>query len=313
MTMFDNYLMVDWSSNKKPKTGADSIWLAWVKKNEQIKFFNPKNRSEALEKITELLKNNGRTIVGFDFPFGYPADSYSNFGFDNWSKLWKFIHDEIMDEGNERNRFEVAGKINNTYFGNLFENNDEHHGPFWGHPNPNNNRFKGLPFNKQEGYNRNLKADKKLPEQFRTIEKLTEGAKSVWQLYGNGSVGSQVLLGIPVVNILREESNCLVWPFVSFKEIDNSDKHVIAEIYPSIWNEDEKNIGLCKDAGQVKTVVQQIFCQDKKGDLKNLLNEPYNHDKKDIITEKEGWILGVNKTGEVAKIIKENRPYILYD
>ncbi len=311
MTIFDNYLMVDWSASMDlNNTGENSIWLAWVKKNEQIKFFNPRNRSEALEEITELLNINGRTIVGFDFPFGYPADSYSNFGFGNWSNLWKFIHDEIMDERNERNRFEVAGKINNTYFGNLFKNNNKH-GPFWGHSN--NKIFEGLPFNTKKDYNINLKADKKLPEQFRTIEKLTKGAKSVWQLYGKGSVGSQVLLGIPVVNILRKNFNCLVWPFASFNEIDNSDKHVIAEIYPSIWNEDEKNIGLCKDAGQVKTVVQQIFCQDKKGDLKNLLNEPYSHDKKDIITEKEGWILGVNKAGEVAKIIKENRPYILYD
>ncbi len=312
MTMFDNYLMVDWSASMDlNNTGENSIWLAWVKKNEQIKFFNPRNRSEALEEITELLNVSGRTIVGFDFPFGYPADSYSNFGFDNWCKLWEFIHDEIMDEGNERNRFEVAGKINNTCFGNLFENNNEHHGPFWGHPNPNNNRFEGLPFNTQEYYNINLKADKTLPEQFRTIEKLTKGAKSVWQLYGSGSVGSQVLLGIPVVNILRKNFNCAIWPFES---IDDRNKHVIVEIYPSIWKskeEDKRNLGLVKDAGQVKTVVEQIFCHDRDDSLQDLFNAPNSYGEN--ITEKEGWILGVDETGKPAKLITSNRPYILYD
>ncbi len=305
MTMFDNYLMVDWSSNKKPKTGADSIWLAWVKKDEQIKFFNPDTRTKALEKITELLKSNGRTIIGFDFPFGYPADAYDEFKFknakcENWKNLWKLISYRIKDNhDNSNNRFEIANKLNLHFKGES---------PFWGR-DANHTQYKNISTNKPTRFAKGSHD----PLQFRTIETYFRKAKSVWQLAYNGCVGAQTLMGIPYLSLLKKRGDCLIWPFASFNEIDNSDKHVIAEIYPSIWNEEEKNIGLCKDAGQVKTVVQQIFCQDKKGDLKNLLNEPYNHDKKDIITEKEGWILGVNKTGEVAKIIKENRPYILYD
>ena len=30
MTLFDAYLMVDWSAEARPKLGRDSIWLALV-------------------------------------------------------------------------------------------------------------------------------------------------------------------------------------------------------------------------------------------------------------------------------------------
>ena len=32
MSIFDNYIAVDWSANSSPKSGADSIWIAWLPK-----------------------------------------------------------------------------------------------------------------------------------------------------------------------------------------------------------------------------------------------------------------------------------------
>ncbi len=313
--------MVDWSGADSRTTGADSIWVAELLGDlTQIKLMNYPTRTCVRKylkgKMAEATENKKRLLIGFDFAFGYPASAYGDFKCKNWENLSRLINKKIMDDidgnKNKNNRFDVGDELNK-----YFTDSD---GPFWGHRTDKNykvkhcNLFNERPKNYGEG----------LPLEFRYVEDvLRETSKknkkqrtvnplSVWKLFNGATVGSQTLMGIPTLRKLKECTNSAIWPFES---IDDTDKHVIAEIYPSIWNEDEKNTGLVKDAGQVKTVVQQIFCHDnhKNGCLKKLLKVPYDHDKKDIITEKEGWILGVNKAGEVAEIIKENRPYILYD
>ena len=307
--------MVDWSAANSRTTGKDSIWVAeWMRDSKYIILTNYPTREEAYNYLTGIMdkasKNKNRLLIGFDFAFGYPADAYDKFKCKdknvkckNWEYLWTLISTRITDNHrNKNNRFEIANKLN-LYFTGV--------GPFWRHPNPNDNRFGNLPYYQPDGY------DDWLPSEFRLVEDLVGNQprinpSSVWELYNPGSVGSQVLMGIPTLQKLKERKkgeDCIFWPF---QDLDKN-KHVIAEIYPSIWDEEYRNIGLVKDAGQVKTVVQQLSCHDEKGDLKNLLNEPYKHDKKDIITEKEGWILGLDETGKPAEMITSNRPHLLYD
>ena len=68
-------------------------------------------------------------MVGFDFPFGYPAGFAARLGLEG--PPWRAVWDEIArliedDEGNRNNRFEVGAEFNRRVSGGRF--------PFWGCP-----------------------------------------------------------------------------------------------------------------------------------------------------------------------------------
>ena len=78
---FDAYIAVDWSANSKPKTGPDSIWIAlgrWRRQALELQGpANPATRADAMRLVTNLVKtlvaSNVRVLIGFDFPYCYPA------------------------------------------------------------------------------------------------------------------------------------------------------------------------------------------------------------------------------------------------
>lgn len=270
MSIFDNYIAVDWSANSSPKSGADSIWIAWLPKTSNIQLFNPKTRFEALKLLKSLLiDTDGRVLAGFDFPFGYPKRFFDTLGHLNWSDLWNDFSGRVKDfKDNKNNRFEVADHFNSKFSAS---------GPFWGYPAPNNGRYGNIPYNKPTGYGVFLPSEKRL------IEQTLTNAKSVWQLNGVGCVGGQALLGIPIVDNLRKCLSTSIWPF----EMENS-KVVCAEIYPSIFPIEDPEV--FKDASQVKTVVNNFFTLDLEGQLEKLMKVPMSLNS-EIITH-EGWILG---------------------
>jgi len=270
MSIFNNYLAVDWSANSKPKIGADSVWLAWLSKTGELSLFNPRTRFDALNIIKRLLKDSdGRVLAGFDFPFGYPKVFFDGLGLLKWSDLWAELFERIIDStNNNNNRFEVA-----DYLNSLFPES----GPFWGHPMPNDGRYINIPFKKPFGYGCFL------PNEKRSIEGLIKSTKTVWQLNGAGSVGGQALLGIPIVESLRKYVPTSIWPFESCIS-----KVVCAEIYPSMYK--IENTERIKDANQVKTVVKRLHALDVKGELGQIMSIPSK--LKGSECTHEGWILG---------------------
>ena len=81
MPEFDAYLMVDWSASSRPTTGADSIWYCLMVRTATALYVlalaNPSTRAAAMAEISNLLcgltRQRRTVLVGFDFPFGYPA------------------------------------------------------------------------------------------------------------------------------------------------------------------------------------------------------------------------------------------------
>ncbi len=76
---FDGYVMIDWSSRSQPGRGADSLWIGWGRWEQDglvEEWQNPPTRVQAIAFLRELLGRWGRegrrTLVGFDFAFGYP-------------------------------------------------------------------------------------------------------------------------------------------------------------------------------------------------------------------------------------------------
>ena len=270
MSIFDNYIAVDWSANSSPKSGTDSIWIAWLSKTRNVQLFNPKTRMEALKLLKSCLKNSdGRVLVGFDFPFGYPKRFSDMLGYLNWLDLWSNFSKFIKDfKDNKNNRFEAAGYLNSQFSAN---------GPFWGHPAPNNGRYGELPYKKPIGYGVYL------PPEKRIIEQALVKAKTVWQLNGAGCVGGQALLGIPVLYDLKQSLSSSIWPFEK-----KMSKVVFAEIYPSIFPLEHSEI--IKDASQVKTVVNNFYNLDLHKKLEHLMSVPMYLNKE--ILNYEGWILG---------------------
>ena len=81
MAEFDAYLMVDWSASSRPVTGSDSVWYCLVVRTGDdvsvVELENPPTRRQALTEIKDILRGlacrEQMVLVGFDFPYGYPA------------------------------------------------------------------------------------------------------------------------------------------------------------------------------------------------------------------------------------------------
>lgn len=291
---FDAYIAVDYSANKEPKVGKDSIWwsrAAWSDGRLIVADArNPRTRDAALGQIREELlgavARGESVLIGFDFPYGYPAGFAAALELSPpaWRATWEFLGERIEDQQDRRwnNRFEVAAEINSRLGGV---------GPFWGCPEI------GLP---------GLSPKKSTPphglREFRHTEAAARGPKATWQLFYNGSVGSQVLLGLPRLASLISDPQLapvsMVWPFETGAELPprrpGEARIIHAEIYPSLVRI-EAAPGRVKDALQVEAQVRYFGEQDHRGGLRKLFEAPARLDAvrlADALSE-EGWILGV--------------------
>ncbi len=292
--LFDSYVIVDWSAASQPCTGENSIWLCMVRRERgdlrRTALENIPTRLAARDHLAELLAaelSAGRsTFAGFDFAFGYPSGFAAHLGLAGpaWRAVWDFLSQEITEQqANKNNRFEVAARLNQRITGGA--------GPFWGCPRGAAHAL--LPENKQHAYR---------PPQFserRITEDKTRGTKSVWQLHYNGSVGSQTLVGIPVLRFLRDHpaiaSATRVWPFeTGLRKPTKQDggQVVLAEIYPSAI-EPLVGDGQVKDEAQVCTVARRFAEWDSDGTFATLFagHPTLSPEQRRAIENEEGWIL----------------------
>src|SRR4051812_10657116 len=77
---FETYIVVDWSGAAVPRRGADSIWIGRRGADGAERVENPATRSEAERRLVELLRDERSVLVGFDFPFAYPAGLAARLG-----------------------------------------------------------------------------------------------------------------------------------------------------------------------------------------------------------------------------------------
>lgn len=293
-TLFDAYLMVDWSASSKPKTGADSVWYCLLEPAEGRLFTtNPPTRQQACEEIrgqlVDLVSRGLRTLVGFDFPYGFPRGTGARLGFSGgpaWRAMWDELSLLIDDEANnQNNRFSVAAHVN----GGMTTGP----APFWGCPPSQSGPF--LHPKKPQPW------PKDIPE-LRLADKAVSGPKSIWQLYGAGSVGSQALLGIPRLVALRDDpalhAVSHVWPFESggvAPAVPASGTPFLlhAEIYPSLVP--PSPFEETKDAAQVRALAEYFARLDDEGDLGAALDlSALSKESHQAAVREEGWILGVH-------------------
>lgn len=263
MSRFDRFVMVDWSGGND--TGLtprkDAIWACEA--GQSPRYF--RNRGLVEDWLTLLIDDalhaGQRLCLGFDFPFGYPAGfAQALTGTSDPLQLWAWFEARIEDSPRANNRFDIAGEINQIFGCG---------GPFWG--NGLKRDIAGLPRTKV-GYV-NPFADR------RAVEHLARGSFTCWQMSGIGSVGGQVMMGLPVLARLRRRwpGQVATWPFDPLTA-----PIALVEIWPSLTVGTPPD-GWIKDAWQVATVANDLAGMDPD-DLTGKL---------DISAPEEGWILGV--------------------
>lgn len=285
--MFDRFVVVDWSANSRPKRGRDSIWIA-VLDGHGVSVSNPSTRGAAERFLADLVEGDpsGRSLIGVDFSLGYPSGTASALGLcgQPWGSMTRFLGESILDgDHNSNNRFEVASALNARMTATG--------APFWGCP-PS---FAG------ETLTTTKPASFAPLGEWRLVETILreQGHRpfSSWQLLGAGAVGSQSLLGIPMIHRLatRCAERVSVWPFTTGMRAPHVDPGsvVVAEVWPSLLPLDVSD-GVVRDQAQVVAVAEWLADLDRTDRLAELFSpDVAGLDDVAVIEREEGWVLGV--------------------
>lgn len=285
--MFERFVVVDWSANSVPKRGRDSIWIAVHDRDGELSVTNPATRASAEAFLVELLddESSPSTLIGVDFSLGYPAGTAGALGLGGvaWSAMWELLADQVRDDRrNTNNRFVVAAELNRRLTGRA--------SPFWGCPPAASSAT--LASTKPPGPD--------VVPPWRAVEEVLrrQGHRpfSSWQLLGAGAVGSQSLLGIPMIRRLhgRFADRVQVWPFTTGLEppevADGS--VVVVEVWPSLLPV-EPGRNVVRDAQQVSTTARWLADTDAAGELEMLFSPRVASDAAAGAVGEEGWVLGV--------------------
>lgn len=203
---FDHIVAVDWSARSAPSSPnpqADAIFICSAKQGcegEEPLYFRTRLAARAaLEaQISQVIAGGERMLLGIDISLGYPQGFATALtGHLGALHIWDWLHRHIQDDArNRNNRFEIANRINQML---------GQQGPFWGRPA--GHAFSHVPMRLSE-------CDANPFAALRLCETLTTGAQPAWKLFTTGSVGSQVLLGLPHLWHLRTlfAPHVAVWP-----------------------------------------------------------------------------------------------------
>ena len=300
MPLFDTHIIVDWSARSKrspAKPTKDAIWWAGARVDgSRVPALEPqyaRSRHDALRCLVRLiadeLKDGRRVLVGFDFPFGYPKGVAAHLTRQVSASaldLWDWLAERIEDApNNANNRYKVATAINKAYPG---------YGPCWGRPASWS--FPTIPEKKSA-----RTGQERHPPERRIADQCAKGAKTVWQLAYAGSVGSQVLLGLPALKHLIEDPSiagrAAVWPLLTGLRAP-AVRVVIAEVYPSLLKEEvteRTHEGEILDRAQVRVNAEAFARLDAGGGLAPLFRgAPFlTPAQRRLIETEEAWILGL--------------------
>ncbi|HZT89158.1 MAG TPA: hypothetical protein VFA12_14380 [Stellaceae bacterium] len=295
-------MIVDWSAATRQKKGRDSIWICQRGPAGKT-IVNPPTRhaakAELAEMIAAALARGERVLAGFDFPFGYPAGFAARLGLSGppWRAVWDEIAGRLRDgEDNGNNRFEVAAGLNERVSRGPF--------PFWGRPAGMDSPF-------LNGRHHRRHEDENLPEK-RLIDEWMLGAQPCWKLLGAGSVGGQVLTGIPVVRALRDDprwtDSARIWPFETGLAAPPEARVVFAEVWPSWWDwKPSRAPDEIADRAQVRHVAQLFAAAAESGALAVWFAPPVPAEEHARVVGEEAWTLGVTAPRQRAALRPDKR------
>ena len=283
--MFDLILVADWSSAAAPspaRPSEDAIWVcADLRGAQEVAYF--RTRAAALAWIEDWLGRGHRTLLGFDFAFGYPEGFAARLtGEDRALAVWDWLAARVTDgPDNANDRFEVAAEVNRAFPGT---------GPLWGRP-----AGRDLPDLPSHG---TARAGHGLASDRRRVDALARGAQPVVKLAGAGSVGGQSLVGLAALAGLRRRHGLRVWPQeTGFVLPEGGD--LLVEVFPSLfWTRPPKPArpeGMIADREQVVATARALRAAPA-----DWYAAPAVLPDAARIAREEGWILGMGPEGPLA-------------
>lgn len=274
-------LMVDWSggSDRGPTPKRDAIWACLVSdRSEETVFLRNRQVAEVwiAETIAREVDRGQDVLAGFDFPFATPAGfARAVTGVDDPTALWDWFAGVVEDGPKTNNRFDVAARLNGMFPGV---------GPFWGN---------GLKRDILDLPRKGNARDFRWAPAKRAVEAQAKGAFECWQLSGAGSVGSQMILGMPVLARLRRRFGAAVWPWDQWRA-----GVTLVEIWPSLIADVVRAAtrpGDIRDAVQVRLMARTVAAMSP-AQLDSFL---------DVTATPEGWIFGVDRERELADLASQ--------
>lgn len=286
-------VIVDWSAAARPRLGVDSIWIAHASvDHDDIDLVNLATRAAAEawlgDRLTHLAALGRSVVCAVDFSLGYPVGYAAHLagliGVHHLplDRALRAATAALICDGanNANNRFEVANAVNERSGAALF----------WGRPH------RGATSSLRSLSPTTRRPPHLAPNPFARfrIAEVTSGQRlsTNWQLLGAGSVGSQVLTGLPVVERLRVALEAAVWPF---------DRHgaaavTFAEVWPGLFATSTPPAGIVRDAWQVTTTARALAAFDA-ATWSTLWNPAsvaaLDVVERGVVLEDEGWMLGV--------------------
>ncbi|MFO7759336.1 MAG: molybdopterin-binding protein [Roseovarius sp.] len=291
MTGFDSVLVVDWSASSvvAPKRPTkDAIWLGLVRDGVAQEPVYCRTRIEAEARIGDLVaeeRDAGRRLLAaFDFPFGYPRGVAGAItGSDDPLVLWDWLAARIEDaEDGANNRFDVAEAMNAGFDGP---------GPFWG--KTHRDRWPGIPYRKA-----GIAFDQ--VSETRACDRAAGTSSSCFQLCYNPTVGSQALMGLPILSRLRRSEGVAVWPFENWREASV----VLAEIWPGLIEPAVKAAmalkdGTIRDREQVRLLARALS-RLPSGELAGMMSDLPPE------AQEEAWVLGAGHEARLCALASED-------
>lgn len=282
MSCFDRVIVADWSASGQPspaRPSADAIWIGSADASG-VKTTYFRTRAAAETALTQAIwEAQGRLLIGFDFPMGYPAGFAARLtGKPQARAVWRWLAAMLHDGPDNRNtRFQVANEIN-AAFGS---------GPFWGRPR--HLALPHLPERKAVDYPALGLVER------RQVETLVPRAQPVWKLYTTGAAGGQGLVGQPMIHRLSQMPGVAVWPFDPLRT-----DVVLAEVYPSLLAAAVRaEASPIKDEAQVRLLSHALWTLSQRGQFAPLLTTPA-----DPVTTEEGWILGAGHAAPLMEALQ---------
>lgn len=283
MSRIDTVIMVDWSARSAPSPARrtkDAIYVAEVSPGQSfVTYCRTRDAAERhlVARLEAALAEGRGVLAGFDFPFAYPrgfAEALT--GRVDPFAVWHWLAGAVEDDArNANNRLEVADRINAQMGGR---------GPFWSHPVGKTPAH--VPFRKPPHAGFGF-------AERRRVETVATGASTCFQLYGNGAVASQTLLGLPRLQALRQRFG----DALAVRPFETRDAPIVlAEVYPSILSSEirrRQRPGEVPDAAQVR-VLAAGFAGLAPDRLDAMLREG---------CREEGWIAGLGHEAELARAL----------
>lgn len=282
----DAVVMVDWSAGNDtgPRPRRDAIWIGTAGAQAAPPLYlrnRPLAEAWLARRIEDALARGERLMIGFDFPFAYPAGFAAALtGRARPLPVWDWLAARVEDAPRGNNRFAVAAAINRRLGAGS--------GPFWGVAGKG--VYEGLAPTKT-GY------ANPFPDR-RRCETLARGSFTCWQLAYAGAVGSQILMGMPVLSRLRARfsGQVAVWPF---EPLDRPVSFV--EIWPTLLDavvRPATGPGAIRDAVQV-ALTARAFAALAPAHLAEMLADVPQ------VAAEEGWILGLGHEEALCAATKE--------